>query len=282
MKRRTDEEMMEQILSVARKDDRIRAVWMNGSRANPNAPKDPWQDFDIVYAVTDMEFFTKSDDWVDVFGPRVIMQSSRNQLSADPAEYENRYIYLMQFQDGNRIDLSLVPLSRTEEFFLSDRMCVPLLDKDGRLPKIPPPTDRDYWVARPTEREFACCCNEFYWVSTYVAKGLWRNEISYAHAMLDGPVRDQLLKLLSWEAGIRTDFSVSVGKCGKYLNRYLPPEDWTLYCRTYCTADPKDIKTALFTMQQLFSHVSRTVADALSFPLDTEEARRVLAYLQGE
>lgn len=282
MKRRTDEEMMERILSVARKDDRIRAVWMNGSRANPNAPKDPWQDFDIVYAVTDMDFFTKSDDWVDVFGSRVIMQSSRNQLSADPAEYENRYIYLMQFQDGNRIDLSLIPLSRTEEFFLSDRMCVPLLDKDGRLPKIPSPTDRDYWVARPTEREFACCCNEFYWVSTYVAKGLWRNEISYAHAMLDGPVRDQLLKLLSWEAGIRTDFSVSVGKCGKYLNRYLPPEDWTLYCRTYCTADPKDIKTALFTMQQLFSHVSRTVADALSFPLDTEEARRVLAYLQGE
>lgn len=282
MKRRTDEEMMERILSVARKDDRIRAVWMNGSRANPNAPKDPWQDFDIVYAVTDMDFFTKNDDWVDVFGSRVIMQSSRNQLSADPAEYENRYIYLMQFQDGNRIDLSLVPLSRTEEFFLSDRMCVPLLDKDGRLPEIPPPTDRDYWVARPTEREFACCCNEFYWVSTYVAKGLWRNEISYAHAMLDGPVRDQLLKLLSWEAGIRTDFSVSVGKCGKYLNRYLPPEDWTLYCRTYCTADTKDIKTALFTMQQLFSHVSRTVADALSFPLDTEEARRVLAYLQGE
>ena len=100
--------------------------------------------------------------------------------------------------------------------------------------------------------------------------------------MLDGPVRDQLLKLLSWEAGTRTDFSVSVGKCGKYLNRYLPPEDWTLYCGTYCTADPKDIKTALFTMQQLFSRVSRTVADALSFPLDTEEARRVLAYLQGE
>lgn len=37
---RTEEEMYEIILGVARADERIRGVYLNGSRANPNAPKD--------------------------------------------------------------------------------------------------------------------------------------------------------------------------------------------------------------------------------------------------
>ena len=45
---RTETEMMELILSVAKEDERIRAVYMNGSRTNPNAPKDLFQDYDIV------------------------------------------------------------------------------------------------------------------------------------------------------------------------------------------------------------------------------------------
>ena len=35
---RTEKEMMELILSMAREDARIRAVYINGSRTNPNAP----------------------------------------------------------------------------------------------------------------------------------------------------------------------------------------------------------------------------------------------------
>ncbi len=45
--------MFDLILDTARADERIRAVILNGSRANPNAPRDPFQDFDIVYLVTD-------------------------------------------------------------------------------------------------------------------------------------------------------------------------------------------------------------------------------------
>ena len=59
MKHRTEQEMMELILKVASEDKRVRSVWMNGSRANPNAPQDQYQDFDIVYAVTDMQEMTE-------------------------------------------------------------------------------------------------------------------------------------------------------------------------------------------------------------------------------
>jgi aminoglycoside 6-adenylyltransferase len=33
-----------------------------------------------------------------------------------------------------------------------------------------------------------------------------------------------LLQILAWQVGILTDFTVSVGKCGKYLEQYLPPD----------------------------------------------------------
>lgn len=41
----------------SKKDDRIRAVFLNGSRANKNVPTDIYQDYDIVYVVTELESF---------------------------------------------------------------------------------------------------------------------------------------------------------------------------------------------------------------------------------
>ena len=52
---RTEEEMYALILNVAKNDPRIRGVILNGSRANPNAPKDSFQDFDIVYLVKELD-----------------------------------------------------------------------------------------------------------------------------------------------------------------------------------------------------------------------------------
>ena len=44
---RSEQEMMKLILDFAREKNDIRAVYMNGSRANPKAPKDILQDYDI-------------------------------------------------------------------------------------------------------------------------------------------------------------------------------------------------------------------------------------------
>ena len=54
---RSEQEMLELIVETARSDDRIRAVIMVGSRANPKARRDIFQDFDIVYLVKDVAPF---------------------------------------------------------------------------------------------------------------------------------------------------------------------------------------------------------------------------------
>ena len=133
MKMRTEKEMFDLILGFARKDDRVRIVAMNGSRANPNVQPDKYQDFDIVYLVTEMQSFLSDDAWLDTFGDRIIMQKP-DTMQPDPTKSSGSFAYLMLFEDGNRIDLTLFPVEKLETYLESDRMCVLLLDKDGLVP----------------------------------------------------------------------------------------------------------------------------------------------------
>jgi aminoglycoside 6-adenylyltransferase len=48
---RNESKIFQLILDIAQRDERIRAVILNGSRANPNAKKDIFQDYDI-YSTT--------------------------------------------------------------------------------------------------------------------------------------------------------------------------------------------------------------------------------------
>lgn len=59
------------------------------------------------------------------------------------------------------------------------------------MPKLARPTDEGYWVKKSSAACFADCCNEFWWISTNVAKGLWREEILYAYENLNS-VREML------------------------------------------------------------------------------------------
>ncbi|AEF83114.1 aminoglycoside 6-adenylyltransferase [Leadbettera azotonutricia] len=276
---RSEREMMALILGVAQKDERIRAVWMNGSRTNTNAPKDDFQDYDIVYLVTERESFIRDPSWIDVFGKRVILQTPED-MSLFPSEYPDTYAYLMQFEDRNRIDLTLVPLEFLEPNVKGDRLTVILLDKDNRIDPIPPPSDEDYHVKKPSAAFYDDCCNEFWWVSTYVVKGLYRHEFLYAASHLNSWVREQLLQMLSWQVGIETGFSLSVGKSYKYLSKHLPEETWKRLRSTFKMDTEENIRTAFNETLQLFRESSKLVGKHLGFAYpDYDE--KVTAYIEG-
>jgi len=59
---RSEQEMYNLIIRTAQNDARIRAVILNGSRANPHAPTDIFQDFDVVYIVRDLADFRRTPD----------------------------------------------------------------------------------------------------------------------------------------------------------------------------------------------------------------------------
>jgi len=71
---RTEQEMMDLILDIARQDSRIRIMTIEGSRTNINIPNDEFQDYDVTYFVTDMEAFISNDEWLKSFGNIIMMQ----------------------------------------------------------------------------------------------------------------------------------------------------------------------------------------------------------------
>jgi aminoglycoside 6-adenylyltransferase len=280
---RGEQETLELILDVARRDERIRAVILNGSRANPNAKKDIFQDYDIVYFVNQLETFTENHNWIDAFGERLILQMP-DQMNLPG--YENNcekvvFAYLMLFKDGNRVDLTLFPMDKLETHFVFDSLSVLLLDKDNIFGELPPPSEADYLIRKPTEKEFADVCNEFWWVSTYVAKGLRRNQITYAKDFLENTVRKMFLKMLEWQIGIENNFSVNFGASGKYLSRYVDVAFYEKILQTYADAKPENIWKSLFLMAEIFEESAKTVAARLGFTYNAEESENVIKYLEN-
>lgn len=275
---RSEKEIMDLVIKVAKEDTRIRAVGMNGSRTNPNVPKDFFQDYDIVYLVKDMESFIEDPQWIDIFGECLIMQTPED-MAMFPPDLGGRFSYLMLFTDGNRIDLILAPIEEKDEYCYEDGLTILLLDKDQCLPNIPPPTDQEYWVKRPSAEFFADCCNEFWWVTTYVAKGLWRKEILYAFDHMN-LVRAMLLKMMEWKVGIETNFSLSIGKNAKYLDRYVDEDTWSRLLKTYPSGEYDEVWKSLFIMADLFERTAVYVAGELHFQYPFAEAERVRQYLK--
>lgn len=275
---RTEQEMYETILDIARKDDRVKAVYMNGSRTNPNASRDIFQDYDIVYVVDETASFIEDKKWIQKFGDIMYMQYP-DESPDYPNDKNNHYGWLMQFCDGNRVDLTVQTLSYAREHIADDKLCRVLLDKDNVLPAIEESTDRERYVKRPTQEQFLSCCNEFWWCSNNIAKGLWREEITYAQDMTNFVVRKQLEKMLSWKIGVKEDFGVSIGKSAKYMNRYLEKETYQRYLKTYFAADVEEAWKAVSVMCKLFDQTAKEVAAALNYRYDEHEAEMAEKYL---
>jgi len=275
---RTEEEVIALILDVANQDDRIRAVLLTGSKANPATIKDIFQDFDIIYFVTQLETFVKNKYWIDVFGERLILQLPEEMTMGD--KDNTSFHYLMLFKDGNRIDLTLFPLDKLRTEFKRDCLTTILLDKDNFFENLSPPAETDYLIKRPTEKEFMDCCNEFWWVSTYVGKGLCRKQIPYAKEMMEIPVRTMFLKIIEWYIGTNTDFTVSFGKGGRNMTGYISSDLYNRILSTYADSNVDNIWNSLFLMADLFDDLANKIAKSMSFNYNATEAKNVTEYLK--
>lgn len=279
---RSEREMMALILGVARADERIRAAYMNGSRTNPSAPRDLFQDYDVVYVVTETASFLRDEGWLAVFGERIMIQLP-DRLDLDlglPVEADRSYGYLMLFADGNRIDLTIQIAEETLATYGEDKLTVPLLDKDGLLPVIPAPTEEDYFVRKPTEAQFGFCTNEFWWCLQNAAKGIWRDELPYARQMFELTSRKSLEEMIAWWIGMRHDYRVSAGKMGKYFKRYLPPDVWKQYEGTFADGSHEHFWQAIFTACALFRELAVDVAASCSFAYPHRDDANMTAYLE--
>ena len=267
-KYRNQEQMLRLVLQVA-ENIQVDAVAMSGSRTDTKAPKDEFQDYDVVYVVDDLDNLTSDLSWLDQFGNRLIEQY--NVLG-------NRRLYLMLFEDGNRIDLTLCPKDHIQEWVESEADFTVLEDPKGLFDSYTTSPQR-YWTSPASPTDFEKACNEFWWVSAYVVKGICRNQIIYATDHLYGICQQELLKVLAWQVASDKG-TVDVGKNYKYLFNYLPAEKEKGFSALLDFSSKEKITQSLFATMQLFHQEAQSLAHKMGFDYKKDVAEKMIEYAE--
>ncbi|MGS4870644.1 aminoglycoside 6-adenylyltransferase [Streptococcus sp. Z556] len=265
---RSEAQMLRLILQVA-ENIQVEAVAMSGSRTNPKAPKDEFQDYDVVYVVDDLDTLTSNLAWLDQFDARIIEQ--HNILG-------NRRLYLMLFEDGNRIDLTLCPKVHIKEWVESEADFTVLEDPKGLFVPYSPSPQR-YWTSPASQIDFEKACNEFWWVSAYVVKGICRKQVIYATDHLYGICQQELLKVLAWQVA-SDNGTVDIGKNYKYLFQYLPTEKGKEFSNLLDFSSVEKITQSLFSTMNLFHREAQILAQKMGFDYDKEVAEKMIQYAE--
>ena len=265
---RAETEMLDLILQTA-KTLQVKAVAMSGSRTNPKAPEDEFQDYDVVYVVDDLDNLTSDLSWLDQFGKRIIEQE---------VGLGQRRLYLMLFEDGNRIDLTLCPKEHIKEWVDSEGGFTVLEDPEHLFEPYSQNLER-YWTSPASETDFKNSCNEFWWVSAYVVKGICRNQFIYATDHLYGICQQELLKILAWQVASDKG-TVDVGKNYKYLFSYLPTEKEKEFSDLLDFSSIDKITQSLFATMQLFHKEAQSLAQKMGFYYDKEVAEKMIEYAE--
>ena len=265
---RTETEMLDAISQIA-KSLQVEAVALSGSRTDTKAPKDEFQDYDVVYVVDDIDNLTSDLSWLDQFGKRIIEQE---------VALGHRHLYLMLFEDGNRIDLTLCPKEYIKEWVESEADYTVLVDEKGLFESYSPSPQR-FWTSPATETDFKKSCNEFWWVSAYVVKGICRKKLIYATDHLYGICQQEFLKILAWQVA-RDRGAVDIGKNYKYLFNYLPAEKEKEFSNMLDFSSLEKITQSLFATMQLFHQEAQYLAQKMDFDYDKEVAEKMMRYAE--
>ena len=268
MTMKTESKMLDLILQTA-KTLKVDAVALSGSRTDAQAPKDEFQDYDVVYIVDDFANLTSDLSWLNQFGKRIIEQ--HNVL-------EHRHLYLMLFEDGNRIDLTLCPKEYIKEWVESEADFTVLEDTKGLFAPYSPSPQR-YWTSPASQTDFEKACNEFWWVSAYVVKGICRKQLLYATDHLYGICQQELLKVLAWQV-VSDRGKVNISKNYKHLFNYLPAEKEKEFSNLLDFSSIEKITQSLFATMQLFHHEAQSLANKMGFDYKKDVAEKMIEYAE--
>ena len=265
---RTDQEILGLILETAKKLQ-VDAVALSGSRTDTKAPKDEFQDYDVVYVVDDLDTLTRDLAWLHQFGKRIIEQE---------VTLGHRRLYLMLFEDGNRIDLTLCPKDHINEWADSEAGFTVLEDKKGLFESYSP-SPQCFWTSPASETDFEKTCNEFWWVSAYVVKGICRKQVIYATDHLYGICQQELLKIIAWQVASDRG-AVDIGKNYKYLFNYLPIEKEKEFSALLDFSSLDKITQSLLATMEFFHQEAQYLAQKMGFKYEKEVAEKMIEYAE--
>jgi aminoglycoside 6-adenylyltransferase len=269
------------LLEWGESNETIRTIILTSSRANQNAQKDIFSDYDVELFVQDLEPFLNSDNWIHTFG---------KMLSCFPlraVENENWITRLVLYEDGTKIDFQISTNESVKKLVNASQLPPEydngykvLLDKDNLTQNIKQPSFTAFITNKPSEDEYIELINEFWWDTTYVAKSLWRDELYYVKFMLDNIIRFNYLQtVIEWHLGVQYDWKLNPNKSGRRFKRYLDKQTWDEIERTFVGASIEDNWIALFMTADLFSRLCKEIGMNLGYIYPIEVEKNIREYL---
>ncbi|WP_240371230.1 aminoglycoside 6-adenylyltransferase [Anoxybacteroides rupiense] len=276
-----EQELLSRLLHWGEANSEVRAMILTSSRSNPYVKKDIFSDYDVELYVKNLTPFLDSDQWLKSFGDMITC------VPLKPSVNQNRITRLVLYEDGTKIDFQLFTVKSL--IALVQKPQLPpeydngyqiLLDKDQLTQKLKTPTYSAFLTQKPTEEEYLELINDFWWDTTYVAKGLWRDELYFAKFMLDSVIRFHYLqKMVEWYIGVQYDWKVNPNKHGRWFKRYLDEETWIELESTFVGSNIEDNWTALFGMADLFTKLSAKVGQSLGYTYPSKVEEKIREYL---
>ncbi len=258
---------LEQLIAFAKADENIRALVLQGSFVNPNAPIDEFSDLDPLFFVRDLAPFINNTHWKFQFGDPISFYDDDGAIVGDFKWYTRLTLY----RDGFKIDFGFQTIQSAH---LANHMPLyqVLLDKDGIIPEPEVSDERKFYVEKPNQSAYLSTINNFFWDSSYVVKALARDEMVFAKYMTY-QLHRKINRLLAWYVGSNHDFKVNVGAHLRYIKRYLSEDEWRMVLATYASSNQVEIIRALRAMYRLTRYLGQKIGDALGYkyPLKHDE-----------
>ncbi|OFI46298.1 hypothetical protein BG262_04590 [Floricoccus penangensis] len=230
----------------------IELVALNGSRVNTEVTPDKFQDYDLVFFTNDIAKYRDNPSFLERFGKIMIMTEPDGEGQAGPLMYPNKegYTYLVQYEDGNRLDLQIMDMSLLKNYPTEDSLTKIIFDKKGLIESEIIPNARDYYLIKPSQLEIENSVKEFYWQFNNVLKANLRGQFLYSQEILN-LVRDELNLLISWDIGFEYGFERNLGKANNKILDFIDMEDARLLKESYDTSSEQKIFSALRTLKNL-------------------------------
>jgi aminoglycoside 6-adenylyltransferase len=273
---RTQTQILELFNGWARGNELVRAAVLTSSRANPKCGTDLLSDYDIEFFVTDLEPFRQSDAWLTHFGGVMARWPFKPRAGAARAGITR----LVIFSDAVRIDFQIHKVAEVAPDTFDDGYRV-LLDKDGLLSSLSPPSYGKHLVKKPTRGQYETLVNEFWWNAHYVPKYLRRDELPFAASMLEKSIRFKYLHtVIEWFIGSQHDWSVNTGVCGRKFKRYLDGQTWAEYESTFAGPGLEDQWHAFCNGVNLFRRLAKSVGGRLGYQYPETIDQNMSKYFQ--
>ncbi len=278
--------IIQRLIRWGRERPAVRAMFLTGSRAQPDAQPDTLSDYDILLVVEDIHPFWAERGWLDDFG-RVLV-AYWDPIHAAPGYDLEQTGNVVTYQDGLKVDFILWPVELLRQIVRSptlppdlDLGYVALLDKDGLSEGLAAPTYSAYILTPPTDKAYQKVIQDFFSDVPYVAKCLHRDELLPAKWCMDCDMKHTfMLQMLEWRAGLDCNWSRPAGFLGRGLKKRLPPEIWSRVENSYAGGGIEENWDALLDTLALFRRVAVEVGERLGFKYPIDMDRQMVDYAQ--